>query len=126
MRRITNVQSVQGLTRITADLLVEVGAAALGSGASIESIEDIMSMHRVRIERANNQAQRFAADQWSLVQLQSLYTQLTITGSSSQVEQVTLELQDRMRQAITVDDQNAQLERAQAQLWLIFFREGRL
>ncbi len=107
-------------------LLVDLGASCLQLSLNPESIEAIFRRRTLRSARASNAAQYFVADQWALIDLHAMHTAETIAGSADQVTQVVTELKTRMRQSPTVEDQIAQLERAQSQIWLIIFREGRL
>ena len=104
-------------------LITQYGAAAL-RGTDPDGVHKILSQRRIRRARAESVAQGFAADQWSIFELHSLILIEQHPGAKSQILRIADELNTRCTQAQSVAAQITQLERAQAQLWLLHFREG--
>ena len=112
-------------TAIGSLLISQLGAELLQSVES-DRVQRIVQRRHVRLLRAESVAQRFAADQQALVDLHALSLSERLPGSAAQISLIMEELDSRCQQAQTVQGQITQLERAQAQLWLLSFRQGRL
>jgi len=104
-------------------LIIQYGATALQS-TDPERVRLILDQRRIRQTRAESVAQRFAADQWAIVELHSLILVAQHPGAKVHIQSLADQLRDRCAQAQTIYAQITQLERAQTQLWLLHFREG--
>jgi hypothetical protein len=116
-------QSSTANEAIPSALIHQLGARAL-KAQSRDRVVRVLQRHSIRRVRADSIAQKFVADQWAVVELQSLVLVGQLPGTESRVEQVLDELRARCDQSTSVQSQITQLERAQTQLWLIRFQEG--
>ncbi len=119
-------QSGSSLLESAQILMADLGRASLASGADQSAVAEVFQITRIKSARSKNLAQQFVAYQWGVFSLQSHYTELVVRGASPQIQHIAAELNSRIQLSRSVEDQAAQIERAQSQLWLFYFREGQL